>query len=202
MRILFTGSDSTKNAAEWFISQGDEVTYEKGRVDINYVRAAKPDFLICYNYPYIISKEVISFLESRAINLHISYLPWNKGAYPNVWSFLEETPKGVSVILIDQEIDAGDILVQREVLFDEGRETLKSSYERLHYEIQGLLKENWKEIKNGKIQPRKQEGGGSLHSVKEYNSIIVPLIREKGWGIPIKELKEKYKLWKTSGILK
>ncbi len=26
------------------------------------------------------------------INLHISYLPWNKGAYPNVWSFIDETP--------------------------------------------------------------------------------------------------------------
>ena len=202
MKILFAGSDAVKNVAEWFVSKGDEVIYEKGRVDIDYVRAAKPDFLVSYNYPHIIPKEVIDFLKNRAINLHIAYLPWNKGAYPNVWSFLEDTPKGVSVILVDREIDAGDILAQKKVLFNEEKETLKSSYEKLHGEIQNLLKEYWKEIKSEKIRPRKQGCGGSFHNVKEYNNIIVPLIRQKGWGIPIKELKEKYKIWKTSGILK
>ena len=27
------------------------------------------------------------------INMHISYLPWNRGFSPNIWSFIDNTPK-------------------------------------------------------------------------------------------------------------
>ena len=60
-----------------------------------------------------------------------------------MWSFLEDTPKGVTIHYIDEGIDTGDIIVQKEVFIDEDKETLKSSYEILNKEIQALFKENW-----------------------------------------------------------
>ena len=51
------------------------------------------------------------------INLHISYLPYNKGAHPNFWSWVKNTPKGVSIHLISEKIDAGDIIFQKKLIF-------------------------------------------------------------------------------------
>ena len=39
------------------------------------------------------------------VNLHISYLPFNRGSHPNYWSFVENTPKGVSIHEIDEQIE-------------------------------------------------------------------------------------------------
>ena len=54
------------------------------------------------------------------------------------------------------------IIIQKEVYIDEDKETLKSSYEILHREIQALFKENWNKIKNSEIAPQKQTGRGAL----------------------------------------
>ena len=33
-----------------------------------------------------IEKDIIEFLKYKIINLHISFLPFNRGMYPNLWS--------------------------------------------------------------------------------------------------------------------
>lgn len=202
MKICVMGTGFARDIVVWLALQGEEVIYKEDEVKIDYMRAEKPDFLISYNYPYVIPAEIINFVKNRAINLHISYLPWNRGSYPNVWSFLENTPKGVSIIRVDKTVDTGDIIARKKVFFNENEETLASSYERLHREMQRLLKKNWHNIKNWKIRPQRQRGTGSLHLVREYETIIKPLIKEKKWDTPVKELKKKYEEWKHSGSKK
>ena len=192
MKILFLGGNLSKELVEWLIKQGEDITYTEKKIDFNFILQSKSEMIISYNYRYIIIKEIIEFVKRRAINLHISYLPWNKGAYPNVWSFLEDTPKGVTIHIIDEGIDTGPILVQKEILIDENTETLKSSYEKLHKEIQELFKRNWNDIKNGKIKPKSQNLKGSVHYVKDFKK-IEHLISDKGWDIPVKEFKNRYK---------
>jgi len=161
MKILFLGGNLATGIADWLISKGEEVIYREDKVTTNDVKKVGPDFIISYNYKYIISKEIIDCVGGKAINLHISYLPYNKGSHPNIWSFIEDTPKGVTIHYIDEGIDTGDIIVQKEVFIDEEKETLKSSYEILHKEIQELFKENWERIKTGDIKAKKQTGGGA-----------------------------------------
>ena len=156
MRILFLGGNSfSLELVEFLKSIGEEVVYTQESIDLDIVRKINPDFIISYNYKHIIPKEVVRAYYPRIINLHISLLPYNRGAYPNVWSFLEDTPKGVTIHLVDEGVDAGDILVQKEVFIDEEKETLRSSYLKLHREIQELFKENWESIKTLKIKPIK-----------------------------------------------
>lgn len=161
MKILFLGGNLASDLADWLGSQGEEVVYREDKISIEEAKETNPDFIISYNYRYIIPKEMIYFVSGKAINLHISYLPFNKGSHPNIWSFLEDTPKGVTIHYIDEGIDTGDIIIQKEVLIDEDKETIKSSYELLHREIQVLFNENWNKIKNGEIVPQKQMGGGA-----------------------------------------
>ncbi len=61
------------------------------------------------------------------INLHISFLPWNRGAHPNFWSFYDDTPKGVTIHLIDEGIDTGAIIYQKEITFDRNEKTFESN---------------------------------------------------------------------------
>lgn len=184
MKILFLGGNLAKTLVDWLESRNEEVVYREDKISIEEVTGINPDFIISYNYRYIISKEIIDFVNGSAINLHISYLPFNKGSHPNIWSFLEDTPKGVAIHHIDEGIDTGDIIIRKEVFIDEDKETLKTSYEILHREIQALFKENWNKIKNSEINTITQAGGGYTTREKVLNS---SLSLKKRDGIPSSE---------------
>ena len=99
--------------------------------------------------------------------MHISYLPWNKGSSPNIWSFIENSPKGVTIQEMSPELDEGEIIFQKEVTFDYEKDTLASSYEKLNCEIVNLFKEHWEELYSGNYVTQKQNGEGSYHTMKD-----------------------------------
>ena len=45
-------------------------------------------------------------------------LPYNRGMHPWYWSIVDETPAGVTIHFIDENIDEGHIIAQKEVLID------------------------------------------------------------------------------------
>ncbi len=192
MKVLFLTNNSLSLSLYEWLKDREEVILYKDKLSISVIHTLKPNFLISYNYRFIISKEILDHIKDNAINLHISYLPWNRGAHPNVWSFLENTPKGVTIHLIDEGIDTGDILVQKEVFINEEKHTLRSSYMLLHKEIQELFKKNWKKIRNKEIAPKPQKGRGSFHYIKDFER-IKPIIQENGWDIPIVKFKQIYR---------
>ena len=75
------------------------------------------DTIISYGYRFKIDEKLIK-KNKNLINLHISFLPFNRGAHPNFWSFIENTPSGVSIHKIDKGIDTGDIINQKLIDFD------------------------------------------------------------------------------------
>jgi methionyl-tRNA formyltransferase len=99
---------------------------------------------------------------------------------------LENTPKGVTLHYIDQGLDTGDIIAQREVFFDTEKETLKTSYEILYIEIVKLFKEKWPDIKNRRIKGVAQKSGGSSHKSSDKKS-YEGLLTEK-WDTPVRKL--------------
>ena len=99
-------------------------------------------------------------------------MPWNRGADPNFWSFVEQTPKGVTIHHIDEGLDTGDIIVQQIVNFHLDRETLSSSYHKLHISIQGLFKQNWNDIKMCRYSGEQQIGNGTVHKAIDREKMI------------------------------
>lgn len=146
------------------------------------------DFLISYGYRFLINSQIINFFNGNAINLHISYLPWNKGADPNLWSFLENTPKGVTIHQLNDELDTGDIICQKKISFNNNH-TLESSYESLQNEMVKLFMNNWEGIKSNKIIAKKQVGRGSFHKLIDKN--IFQNFLSDGWKTKIKNIKGK-----------
>lgn len=147
------------------------------------------DFVISFGYRHIIKQEIIDLFPDKIINMHISFLPYNKGADPNLWSYLENSPKGVTIHKIDKGLDTGDIILQKEVQ-DNVNDTLKTSYDRLIIEIVKLFTDNAEKILNNKIKAHKQQGLGSLHYLKDKEKYIY-LLEKAGYDTPVKDLAGK-----------
>ncbi|MCM1191821.1 MAG: formyl transferase [Butyrivibrio sp.] len=135
------------------------------------VEQLAPSFIVSFNYRHLIPEEVLGLMPGRIINLHTSLLPFNRGSAPNFFSFWDNTPKGVTIHLVDKGLDTGDILCQRELVFDEEQETFASTYDKLLAAIKELFRENWEKIKAGELVPRRQTGEGTCHRMRELEAI-------------------------------
>ena len=157
MKILFLcGKDdinSNNNLVINFLKDQDlDITLRCDKINADTAKLF--DFIISYSYRHIIKKDIINlFTDNNIINMHISYLPYNRGSDPNLWSILDETPSGVTIHLIDKGLDTGSILCQKEIKLDEDNDTFKSVYDKLKYEMFSLFSNNWNNIKNNKINP-------------------------------------------------
>jgi len=194
MRILFlTNNANSEPLIQWLRNDAkEEVLVSGAKATDEKIKEYNPDWMISYNYRYLIEDRILNSFKNRVINLHYSLLPWNRGAYSNLWSFLKDTPKGVTIHIIDAGIDTGDILVQKEIQFDEEKETLFSSYETLQDELQKLFILSWQKIKNFQVKAMPQSGEGSVYYVRDFER-IKSILDGKGWDIRICELKKRYK---------
>lgn len=184
-RILFLGPADSP-LIRWLTDQGEIVHQESRKITIDSVTGGDFTFLVSYGYRHLLDERVLRKFPNRAINLHISYLPWNRGSDPNFWSFVEATPKGVTIHYLDKGIDTGDIIVQRPVHLEPMQETLQSSYRKLHGEIQLLFMQNWLSIKSETCSRTVQKAQGTTHKSNDKNAIFSRL--PKGYDTPISEL--------------
>ena len=189
MKILLLGPERLwlKHFLESF---GDQVIQYQDKLEENSPILNGADFIISYGYRYIIKPDIVRKFKNKAINLHISYLPWNKGADPNLWSFLEDSPKGVTIHYIDSGLDTGDIIVQKEVQYHED-DTLRTTYERLTQTIEQLFMEYWPLIRKCKVKGIPQPKGGSYHKLKDKEKYLHLLT--DGWDTPVRNLIGKAK---------
>ena len=152
------------------------------RLDVSYLDAHKFDFLVSYNYRRILTGDILGRFPNRAVNLHIALLPWNRGADPNFWSFVEKTPKGVTIHYLDEGVDTGDIIYQKDIL-SAPNDTFRVMYNSLHAEVQKLFIQNWKYIRDGTCPRRKQPVMGTFHWAKEKDKYMHLLT--DGWDTPV-----------------
>jgi methionyl-tRNA formyltransferase len=175
-KILFlTNNDNTLTLFEWLKNQNEDIWLYGEKITPDFIKDNGIGFIISYNYRIIIKPEIIHLLPHRIINLHTSYLPYNRGASPNIWSFIENTPCGVTIHEIDRGIDTGDILIQEQINYDYKKETLETAYKKSNKQIQELFCKNWDKIKKNEIIPQKQTHKGTFHLAKDleqYKGII------------------------------
>jgi len=94
-----------------------EVLKPKKIKDItNEIKDKKPELLILCAYGEKIPKEILDIPDKGCLNLHPSLLPLYRGATPITQAILDDQDKtGVTVILMNEEFDAGSIIKQKEV---------------------------------------------------------------------------------------
>ncbi len=157
-RVLFLGygRDQTR-LIDSLIAEGCEVWHTDERLQT----ISDFDAVVSFGYRHILRPETIASSAVPIINLHISYLPWNRGAHPNFWSFFDGTPAGVTIHLIDAGVDTGPILFQRRTALPPGDTTFAHTYRTLINDLESLFEENIEALIDGAVTPVAQTGAGS-----------------------------------------
>ena len=124
------------------------------RVQLETIR---PEAIVVVAYGRIIPPWMIALPPLGNINLHASLLPKFRGAAPIQWAIaMGETVTGVTTMRIDEGLDTGDMLLQRElpISLDDTAETLAPRLAELGAP---LMLETLRGLKRGAIQPRPQD---------------------------------------------
>jgi len=80
------------------------------------LKALQPDAIIVVGYGRIIPPWMLALPQYGNINVHASLLPKYRGAAPVQWAIAQgETVSGVTTMLLNEGLDTGDILLQKEM---------------------------------------------------------------------------------------
>ena len=122
-------------------------------------------------FGYLIGPEMLKALPKGCVNVHPSMLPFNRGAYPNVWTIVDRTPAGATIHFVEEGVDTGDIIAQMEVSV-EPTDTGQSLYRKLERASLELFKSTWPLIATGtNTRIPQSEGEGTHHRVKDVERI-------------------------------
>ena len=147
------------------------------------------DFILSFGFRKIISENLIKKIKKPIFNIHLSYLPLNRGAHPNFWSFIENTTSGVSIHQINKGIDTGNIILRKKIYFNISLNkfsTFKKTYKYLFLEAEKLFKNNFNKIYNKKYKKILNNFKGTHHYKKDLPKWM------KNWNMNISFAKKKY----------
>ena len=178
-KIIFLGYRKNRTSLISFLRKKKNIVYEFGNKIIKTNDVEKADLIISFGYKHIINQNILNIVKRPIINLHISYLPFNRGSHPVFWSFVENTPKGVSIHEIDKEIDLGNIIFRKKYIFKKKNLTFQEAYLMLICEIEKLFKKKYNQIITKKYRPRKINSLGTFHKDSDLPSSLV------SWNIKI-----------------
>jgi methionyl-tRNA formyltransferase len=134
------------------------------------IKAWQPSIGISALFGYILRRKVLDLMPSGCLNVHPAFLPYNRGAFPNVWSIIEGTPAGATIHYIDEGVDTGDLVAQRGVAV-EPVDTGETLYRKLEHTCVELFKETWPLIRRHQAPRVPQPPGGTRHFVREVAQI-------------------------------
>jgi methionyl-tRNA formyltransferase len=128
---------------------------------ISLIKNANPTMICVVAYRYILGKELLKIPSLGCVNLHPSLLPKYRGPAPIQWTLINgEKKTGVTTMLMTEEIDAGNILLQREVEIGEN-ETYGELSERLARLGASLMLETIEGLVSGKIVKGKTQNNST-----------------------------------------
>jgi methionyl-tRNA formyltransferase len=145
---------------------------------INEFKKLKPELVILTAYGKIIPSELLNISLKGFINLHPSLLPQWRGATPIQSAILHgNTETGVSLMLMDEQIDHGPIIQRAKYEIQDKRLT----YEELSTELAllgaDLIIKTVPQFLKGKISPVLQD-----HSLATYCQKILPEDEKIQWN--------------------
>lgn len=134
----------------------------------------KPDFIVVIGYGQIFPKKILKIPKFGCINIHFSLLPKYRGASPVQETLLHGDKKtGISIILMNEGLDEGDILQKKEIIIED-KDTTQTLLEKLSNLSAKLLPYTLINFANRKIKPIKQKKTTISHcrKIKKENGLI------------------------------
>jgi len=147
------------------------------------LRSLKPDVAVVVAFGQIFPPELLELPAKGCVNLHASLLPKYRGASPIQAAIAEgEKKTGVSIMRMEEELDAGPILMQEELEI-RPLETTGELAPRLAALGAGLMVETLKKLSGSKLKTKKQRDEQATYAMR--------LTKEDGkanWALTAEEL--------------
>lgn len=154
------------------------------------IKNLNPDLIVVAAYGKIIPKEILEIPRFGAVNVHASLLPKYRGASPIQTAIaLGEKETGITIMLMDEFMDHGQILSQEKIRI-ENTDTGDKMFEKLSTLGAELLSKTLSLWIAGKIMPKEQD-----HSQATACKI---LNREDGkidWNEPAEVIERKIRAY-------
>jgi len=144
----------------------------------------RPDIICVVAYGKILPKGILELPRYGCINVHASLLPKYRGAAPINWAIIRgEKVTGITTMKMDEGMDTGDILLQREVPIED-EDTAETLSHKLSLTGAEVLIETLNLLKEGKLKPIPQN-----HSQATYAPMLKKEDGEIDWGKTAEEIK-------------
>lgn len=147
---------------------------------------AAPDAIVVTAYGKILPSEILRLPRLGCINVHASLLPKYRGAAPVQWALMNgESETGVTIMLMDEGMDTGDILLQQKVpILD--NDNFGSLYDRLSRLGAELLIETLQRLQSNRLERLPQD-----HSRASYAPLLTPLNEVIAWNLPAENIRNQ-----------
>jgi methionyl-tRNA formyltransferase len=117
----------------------------------------RPDFIVVVAYGQILPGWLLRSAGIAPINIHGSLLPRYRGAAPIAWAIINgEKSTGVTTMMMEEELDSGPILMQKEVPIPMDK-TAGELTEELSVVGAELLISTLNEMQKGEVNPLAQD---------------------------------------------
>lgn len=131
---------------------------------VDSLKSLSPDLVVVSAYGQILPKTIIEIPKMGCINVHPSLLPKYRGAAPMNWTLIKgETQTGVTIMLMDEGMDTGDILTQEETAIGP-EETFGELHDRLAVKGAELLLKTIEMIISGAVQRTPQDSARATYA--------------------------------------
>jgi methionyl-tRNA formyltransferase len=174
VEVIFLGiNDAGMRIYDWLCDQDNIFMHSilTTKDQLRIIKNVEPDYIVSCGYQHIVPESILTIPTKGCLNLHPAYLPYNRGANPNVWSIIEGTPAGVTLHYMDPGIDTGDIVARRKVetaFSDSG----KDLHKRLEDAQLELFQDVWSDILSDNISVFEQdENQGTYHQTSEFETL-------------------------------
>ncbi len=141
------------------------------------------DYIIGIHFPYVIPTEILNIPKLGFLNLHPAYLPYNKGWNTPSWAIIDQTPYGATLHFMAEELDAGDIIHQKQLRI-ESYDTANSLYQKTLQLEKDVFIEAFDDISNLYPNRKLQQNEGTsykksdLEKVQQFNLEDTFVIKE------------------------
>jgi methionyl-tRNA formyltransferase len=123
---------------------------------IDYVKGLNVDLIVVFFFPQILKADVLRTPQLGVFNCHPSLLPRYGGPHPAFWMLKNgESVAGITVHVMTEQIDAGDIVAQQELIIGEN-ETAGELTQRQHHAASALLTGAVEAMARGTLAPKPQ----------------------------------------------
>lgn len=127
------------------------------------IQALAPDMIVTAAYGKILPRSILHLPPLGCLNVHASLLPRYRGAAPVQWSLINgDQQTGVTIMMMDEGLDTGDILTQQSLPISENIDAA-ALMARLSHLGADMLPQAIEDFISGAIVPYPQDDRDALY---------------------------------------